>query len=361
MKAKVYFYPIAGKPSPEELGNAAVKLFQAGSGDKNWTSAKASAGDFIAVKIHFGEKGNQGHIKAETAGVLCRHLKKKARPFLTDTNTLYRGERDNAWNHLMIASEHGFSIENCGVPVIISDGLRGQSQVEVEVKGEAQFVKKTFIASDISLCDGIVGLSHMTGHLLTGFGSTIKNLGMGCAGRGGKLNQHSDVKPAVKKETCVKCGQCLKWCPANAISLSDKAVIDKNKCYGCGECFAVCPVGAIKHSWQQSSDGLQKRMAEHALAALTGREAKSSYFNFLTHFTKDCDCMGGSEEPLIKDIGILFSTDPVAVDRAAFDLVEAQEGSGFIKKLWPENDSCIQMQHAEKLGLGTQEYELVKV
>ncbi|MDD5092306.1 MAG: DUF362 domain-containing protein [Candidatus Wallbacteria bacterium] len=353
MKSAVYFKPLPPDMSAEDIGREAVALFEKAGARPKW-----GKNDLIAVKIHFGEKGNLGHINARTAGVLCRHfMKSGTRPFLTDTNTLYRGQRDNAWNHLMLAHEHGFSIENCGVPVLISDGLKGQSQVPVPVKGE--LLQQVFLGSDIASSAGIVGLSHFTGHLLTGYGATVKNLGMGCAGRGGKLSQHSDVKPEVKSKSCTACGTCVKWCPAGAITIKGTAIIDLEKCIGCGECFSVCPSAAIKHSWQESSDRLQKKMAEHALGAVSGKEDKSCYFNFLTHFTKDCDCMS-CDPPLIPDIGIFFSADPVAVDQAAFDQLRKSQGDDFLARLWPGVNQDEQLSHAIRIGLGSREYDLIE-
>jgi len=317
--------------------------------------------ELVAVKIHFGEKNNTGHIKPQWIKPLLDNVKKrKCKPFLTDTNTLYRGERQNSIDHIIQAHKHGFGMDALGVPVIIADGLLSKNYSEVPVGGECFETVK--IANDILHSHCLVVLSHVTGHILTGMGAAIKNLAMGTAPRSGKQIQHSDVRPQVKAEKCRACGLCIEWCPKDAIRIYDGAArIDTEKCYGCGECIATCRYQAIRHSFKDTSGELQKKMAEYALGAVKGKRDKCCYFNFLTHVTKECDCMNKAQDKVTGDIGILASYDPVAIDKASADLLREKNKGDLFKKLWPENDYSLQIKHAEKLGLGSGSYELIWV
>ena len=315
--------------------------------------------DLVGIKIHFGEKGNKGHIRADIVRHIADLLKKKSqRVFVTDTNTLYIGHRSNSVDHMKIAARHGFSLENIGIPVIIADGLTGRNFKAVGINGG--HLKSVKIASDIAHSDFFLCLSHMTGHMQTGFGATIKNLGMGCASRAGKLEQHSNVSPEVSPVKCIGCGICLKWCPAGAILLEGrKAVIIKNKCIGCGECTVTCKIGAIEIKWSESIRVLQEKMAEYALGVVkTLTPEKMYYLNFLTHITKDCDCMAKDEPPICEDLGIMASTDPVAVDQASVDMLLKINGNDIFKKGYPDIDWSIQLKYAESIGLGSTNYEL---
>lgn len=315
--------------------------------------------DLIGIKIHFGEKGNKGHIQADIVKHIADLLKKKsARVFVTDTNTLYIGCRSNSVDHMKIADEHKFSLTNIGIPVIIADGLTGRNFTTVTVNGK--HFKNVKIASDIVHTDFLLCLSHMTGHMQTGFGATIKNLGMGCASRAGKLEQHSNVLPEVSPAKCIGCKTCLKWCPADAIIMEGrKAVIIKDKCIGCGECTVACKVGAIEIKWSESIKVLQEKMAEYAsgvVKALTPE--KMYYLNFLTHITKDCDCMTKDEPPVCADLGIMASTDPVALDQASVDALLKSNNCDIFKKGYPQIDWSIQLKHAESIGMGSTNYKL---
>ncbi|MGI6226927.1 MAG: DUF362 domain-containing protein, partial [Peptococcales bacterium] len=317
--------------------------------------------EYTAIKIHFGEKNNTGHIKPEWIKPLLEKIKNLGTlPFLTDTNTLYRGERFNSINHLLQADKHGFSISNLGVPVIIADGLLSKNYSEVEIDGK--HLSSVKIANDILHAHSLVVLSHMTGHILSGLGASIKNLAMGCAPRSGKQIQHADVKPEVAQDKCKSCGLCIKWCPVDAIQIYDGAAhIDSKKCYGCAECIATCRFQAITHTLSKTSDLLQEKMAEYALGAIKYKKDKVCFINFLTHISKECDCVGKAQEKIIQDIGILASYDPVALDQASIDLLNEKAGEDLLSQLWPENDYNIQINHGEKIGLGFKEYELIYV
>jgi len=357
--SQVWFTPVNNNEVKAKIQNKALNLLQTGLAEKNILDSD----DFTALKIHFGERKNTGYIKPEYLQGLVDELKaNQVKPFYTDTNTLYKGQRANSIDHLNQAYEHGFSREQTGIPVIIADGLLSKNFSKVEIEGK--HFAEVNIANDILHSDVLIGLSHVTGHLATCLGATIKNIGMGCASRSGKQLQHADVLPAVSKGRCTTCGQCVEWCPVNAIEIiNQKAEIDPEICYGCAECIATCRFGAISVSWGGTSEALQEKMAEYALGAIKDKKDKSLYFNFLIKITKDCDCQGKAQEREIDDIGILVSFDPVAVDQATIDLLNQKANSDFLKELWSESnlDYRTQLQHAENLGLGGREYELIEL
>ncbi len=354
--SKVWFSSLEDNADNNVISQKLVRLYHAAGFEEI-----LNKDEFVAVKIHFGEKNNTGHIKPQWIKPLLDTVKeKKCKPFLTDTNTLYRGERQNSIDHLMQAHEHGFGVQTLGVPVIIADGLLSKNYSEVPVSGEHfQSVK---IANDILHSHSLMVLSHVTGHIISGMGAAIKNLAMGCAPISGKQIQHADVRPQVNPEKCKACKLCIEWCPKDAIQIYDGvARIDVEKCYGCGECIASCRYHAIKNSFKNTSSGLQEKMAEYALGAVKNKDGKCCYFNFLTHVSKECDCMNKVQDKVIGDIGILASYDPVAIDQASVDLLKKKSGKDILRKLWPENDYNVQIAHAAKIDLGSDSYELVKV
>ncbi len=354
--SKVWFSSLEDNAGAVEISEKLVRLYDAAGFEKIF-----GEDEFTAVKIHFGEKNNTGHIKPQWIKPLLDTLKeKKCKPFLTDTNTLYRGERQNSIDHLMQAYEHGFSIETLGVPVIIADGLLSKNFSEVAVPGE--HFQSVRIANDILHSHSLMVLSHVTGHILSGMGAAIKNLAMGAAPRSGKQVQHADVRPEVNAEKCRGCRLCMEWCPRDAIQIYDGvARIDIEKCYGCGECIATCRYQAIKYSFNDTSRALQEKMAEYAFGAVKNKEGKCCYFNFLTHITKECDCMDKVQDKITGDIGILASYDPVAIDQASVDLLKQNSGGDILRRLWPKNDYSVQIIHAGRLGMGSIDYELVDV
>lgn len=318
-------------------------------------------GNLVAVKLHFGERGNVTHIPPDLVRAVVDEIKKGgAKPFLTDTCVLYKSQRDNAVNHLLLADEHGFTVENTGAPVLIADGLLGSAEKEVDIPGS--IYKKVSLSAVALEANGVMVLTHVTGHMGIGMGGTIKNLGMGFASRKGKLRQHSVMKPAVSSKSCTGCGVCISWCPADAIVMEGEiAVIDSKKCIGCGECLAFCRFDAVKYDWRVGSNDLQKRIAEHALGVVIGKTGKAAYMNFLMSVTKDCDCMGGRQISIIPDIGILASKDPVAVDAASLGLIRDESGKELTELSYPHLDAYVQIRHGEAIGLGSSKYELVEV
>jgi uncharacterized Fe-S center protein len=286
----------------------------------------------------------------------------KTKPFITDTSTLYTGRRHNAIDHTILASERGFSVEGLGIPFIAPDGLFGTSETAVRIDGRLD--REVLIASDIVRCQSILSVAHFTGHLATCAGASIKTLGMGCSSRKGKMRQHSALKPHIKKGACTRCGQCVSHCPEAAISMEEIAAhIDEDKCIGCAECVAVCRFDAVAYDWQQENDVLQKSVAEHALGVLKGKEGRAVFFNFVMSVTKDCDCFDRTDMPtIVDDIGILASTDPVAVDKASIDLVEDRGGRKLSRLIGNTKlDWHAQIAHAVEIGLGSAEYELTEI
>jgi uncharacterized Fe-S center protein len=357
MASKVYFIKASGNDGEQTISEKARKLFKASLFARCFKEK-----DFTAVKIHVGEEGNSTYIPASyIKGLVAELLALKTKPFLTDTSTLYIGQRHNAIDHTILAAKHGFDVAGLGIPFIVSDGLFGTSETAVEINAELN--KEVFIASDIVRCQSILSVAHFTGHIATCAGATLKTLGMGCASRKGKMRQHAALQLSIGDD-CTGCGECFKHCPAGAITVSSqKAHIDQNKCIGCAECVAVCRFAAVEYDWEQENEILQRSIAEHALGVLKGKENRAAFFNFILSVTKDCDCFDSPDmRKIVDDIGIAASTDPVAVDKLSLDLVEKKAGRKLPQLL--ENDKLnplYQIEHAERIGLGTAKYQLIEV
>jgi len=357
MGAKVYFVKAGVREGQQAIAEKARRLFAAGG-----FASRFARNDFTAVKVHVGENTNTTYLKAGyLKGLIDELLSLGAKPFITDTSTLYSGRRRNAIDHTVMAAEHGFSLEALGIPFVVPDGIFGTFELAVRVDGEVN--KEVFVAADIARCQAILAVAHFTGHPAACAGGTLKTLGMGCATKKGKIKQHAALKLRIDNN-CMLCGQCRDHCPAGAITVGEsRASIDTKKCISCAECVAVCRFGAVRCNWGPETEILQKSTAEYALAALKGKTDKAVFFNFLLAITKDCDCFDSPDMPsIVDDIGILASTDPVAVDKAALDLVEQAAG----RKLGPligndKLDAAHQIEHAQRLGLGSARYELVDV
>jgi len=339
--------------------------------------------DLVAIKLHFGERGNTAYVRPIFLRRVVDRVKQcNGKPFLTDTNTLYTGSRSEAVSHLNTAIENGFAESVVNAPILIGDGLRGNSAIRVRIN--RPIFRTVPIAREICLSDALVTVTHFKGHELSGFGGALKNLGMGCASREGKLSQHSNISPKVNNKACRGCETCLSWCAQEAISMlslkpgvevkRSNALIDPKKCIGCGECILSCPSGAIEIQWNESIPIFQKKMVEHAYGAVQKKKGRVLHLNFLTQISPACDCYGYSDAPIVNDIGILSSEDPVAIDQASVDLVNGEAGNraSKLQKNWnpgedkfraiyPEVDWNIQLAYAEEIGMGTRKYELVKV
>jgi hypothetical protein len=343
-KAKVYYLP-------QDAYAKVPELIQKVSGDIY------KKGDFVALKIHFGEKGNKGYIKPEWVKPVVNVVKNKgAYPFLTDTNTIYRGQRADAVNHTMMALGHGFKIEKVGAPVIIADGLRGHDFVDVPIKGKHFTSLK--IARGIFDAHSMIVLSHLKGHILTGYGGALKNLGMGCAAKGAKYEMHAGMYPTLAPEKCIGCGECIKWCAARALTLpGGKINLDKSLCAGCGECILACIHEAIDIPWDASASKVQEALVEYAYGAV--KDKPVCYVNYMHHISEHCDCWSTNNPVLLDDQGILVSIDPVAIDQAGIDIINKAAGKDLFKEVHPGVDYNVQLLYAEKLGMGSREYELI--
>lgn len=352
MKSKVYLARIKEK---KDALTSSINLLL----ERVWPDG-IGRHDITAIKLHFGEEGNISFIDPRYVRRVVDWIKGKGvTPFLTDTNTLYKGSRSTTPSHIATAIKNGFTYEVVKAPIVIADGLRGENYKEIEInKG---FYKSVKIGTEIALADALIALTHFKGHELTGFGGTIKNLGMGCACREGKLSQHSTASPFVKRDMCTGCGICIENCAFDAIALLDaKAYINPERCSGCSQCIVVCPEGTIKIQWNESTANIQKKMAEYALGALRGKEGKFLCLNFLINITPICDCYDYNKPPIMADIGILASNDPVAIDQASIDLVNA-DGRDRFREIYPEIDWSIQLSYGESIGLGRRGYELIEV
>jgi len=325
--------------------------------------------DLVAIKLSFGELGNVGFIQPPFVRTVVEEvLRLGGRPVLMDSNTLYAGSRSNAYDSLVTALKNGFSYATVGAPILILDGLVGRDFREVPVPG---FIyDRVKIGTGLLDADALISLAHFKGHMLAGFGGQIKNLSMGGAPRSGKQMMHSDVKPQVNEDSCTACGRCAKWCPAQAITVQEHAAIDAERCIGCGECTVTCTRRAIEVSWESEAGLVQKKMAEFALGALTGKAGKFLGVSFMMRITPDCDCANWSDAPITPDVGILAGLDAVALDQAAHDLVNRQEGivaSALGKRgvSAPDKfahihrlDPTVQLAHGQEIGLGTREYRI---
>ncbi len=355
MKSSVYFVPASAGETPEVLSEKAKKAYMAIGFDE-----KIAGDDFVAMKIHFGEKNNAGYIQpAWLKGIISEIRKRTPRAFLSDSNTLYVGRRSNSVEHIQLAWSHGFTPDAVQVPIIIADGLIGRD-VQSVPGGHAR-VPSARIASAFLNADALLCLSHVTGHVQTGIGASIKNMGMGCASRAGKLDQHSVVHPRVAAKQCRNCSICFDHCPEGAIIQAEGHVrINGKKCIGCGECLVVCKPGAIKWQWDEDSQRIQEKLAEYALTVQSHFRGKVGFINFLVRITKDCDCMAVNEPRIVEDIGILASSDPVALDQATADLVIARGGKDVFRKGY-DIDWSVQLRHGEKIGLGRTGYKFIEL
>lgn len=357
MKSKVYFIKTDTNEPSGSIEHKISKLIT----ESKVLSSAVSAKDRVAVKMHFGEEGNTGYIRGEYVKVIIQALKNlKAQPFLVDSNTLYKGKRATSLEHLQLAKEHGFSQASMGVAVVIPDETKDNCVVDVPLNG--QFIKTAKIIRPIVEADALLGLAHFKGHIMTGFGGALKNFGMGAASRRGKLEQHSSVSPLVIIDECIGCGICVDNCPVQAIILKEKkAQINNSICIGCATCIAVCPQAAIDVPWEHGASTIAQKMAEYAQAALAKRKGKCAFLNFIIKVTKECDCLAKDDPREVDDVGIAASVDPVALDKACVDLVNQKAGKDLFKELHLSRSWMTQLIHAQKIGLGTLDYELIKV
>lgn len=368
MASPVYFANVRSRLPNENKITKIQKLFDAAD-----LGACISQNDLSAVKVHFGERGSDAFVSPVFVRQIVDKIKAKgARPFITDTNTLYSGSRYTAVDHLTTAIEHGFGYAVTGAPLIISDGLRSTNFVEVPV--DLKHFKSVKVASDIYHADSLIMINHFKGHEMSGFGGAIKNLAMGCAPAVGKREQHQ-AGMSVLQDTCVRCNVCVDVCPEDAITMTKAgASIDRTVCSGCGECMNRCAQHAIEFDWQTEIDPFMERMTEYAYGAIANKKGKVGYISFLINIVPDCDCVPWSDAAIVPDIGILAAQDPVSIDAACFDLVNKQAGihntklSGGLdpgddkfQALWRHTHSRLQLEYGDQIGLGSREYTLIEI
>ena len=330
---------------------------------------------FAAIKLHFGEPGNLAFLRPNWAKAVADFVKERGgKPFLTDCNTLYVGGRKNALDHMDAAMLNGFSPLSTGCQIIIADGLKGNDEVEVPVRG-GEYVQKAKIGRAVMDADVFISLTHFKGHEQAGFGGCLKNIGMGCGSRAGKMEQHNSGKPFVKQKLCVGCHACAKICAHGAPTFGpdNKATIDTDKCVGCARCLAVCPKDAIQCMYDEAPSILNYKIAEYTKAVVDGRPC--FHVSLVMDVSPNCDCHGENDVPIVPNVGMFASFDPVALDQACIDAVLAQPkmpnsviGSGeacqcedHFKAAHPDTDWEAALIHSEKIGLGSREYELVKI
>lgn len=374
MSTKV-FYIDARSKSPKSNSIAKIETLLTKLTELNPGAIKEK--DFCAIKLHFGEKGNEGYISPVLARVAADiAVQKKAKPFFTDTNTLYSGYRTNAIDHLKTAASHGYVPEVCGAPIIIADGLKSNDWKEVPLSESCVHFKSAKIANGILDADSMIVLSHVKGHEMAGFGGAIKNLAMGCAPFMGKRDQHC-VKFNVNDAKCISCGRCVEVCPVGAAQIpakGAKAFIDQELCIGCGECLTNCIPKAIEMDWKVGLREFTEKMTEYALGAIHNKKNRLLFVSIIQKVVPLCDCVPWSDLPIVPDLGFLAGTDPVAMDQAAFDLIKAAPvwpGSALDGKAGPGIDKFtamhpnampeLQMEHGQKIGLGNRTYELVRL
>ncbi|MEG0689257.1 MAG: DUF362 domain-containing protein [Hungatella sp.] len=325
---------------------------------------------YTAIKIHFGEPGNLSYLRPNYAKVLVDLIKAQGgQVFLTDCNTLYVGRRKNALDHLDSAYENGYNPFTTGCHILIADGLKGTDEVPVPIHGD--YVKEAKIGRAIMDADIFISLTHFKGHESTGFGGTLKNIGMGCGSRAGKMEMHNAGKPHVVTARCVGCGACQKNCAHSAITITDhKASIDHNLCVGCGRCIGVCPTDAVDSACDESNDILNCKIAEYSYAVLKDRP--NFHISLVVDVSPNCDCHSENDVPIVPNVGMFASFDPVALDMACVDAVNRQpiiKGSilsmqpqthrDHFTDTHPETNWETAIDHAVKLGLGNKEYQLI--
>ena len=369
MASKVYFADLRADVH-ENLQQKLTRLMKtAGMGDIDFQDK------FVAIKLHFGEPGNLAFLRPNWARTVADFVKERGgKPFLTDCNTLYVGGRKNALDHMDSAMLNGFNPMTTGCQIIIGDGLKGSDEVEVPVVG-GEYVKNAKIGRAVMDADVFISLTHFKGHEEAGFGGCLKNIGMGCGSRAGKMEQHNAGKPHVAQKYCIGCGQCRKICAHGApIIENGKAHIDHDRCVGCGRCIAVCPKNAVQINWDETTINLNRKIAEYTKAVVDGRPC--FHISLVIDVSPNCDCRPENDMAIVPNVGMFASFDPVALDIACVDAVNAQtplRGSAaddahakahvhdHFQRLHPDTNWRSCLEHGEKIGIGTREYELIKI
>ena len=337
-------------------------------------------GKFVAIKLHFGELGNISYLRPNYARAVVDVVKELGgKPFLTDCNTMYPGSRKNALEHLECAWQNGFTPLTVGCPILIGDGLKGTDDVEIPVEG-GEYVEKAKIGRAIMDADVFISLTHFKGHEMTGFGGAIKNIGMGCGSRAGKKEQHASGKPKINSDACRGCTRCQKECANSGLvfdAQTRKMHVDEVHCVGCGRCLGACNFDAIYFTNDNAQAALNCRMAEYTKAVVFGRP--QFHISLIVDVSPNCDCHAENDVPILPNIGMFVSTDPLALDQACVDACMAAEpmpGSQLARHLadpsfhdhhdhftnsTPESEWRSCLAHAEKIGLGSRSYDLIEM
>ena len=333
---------------------------------------------FVAIKMHFGELGNLGFLRPNYARAVVDMVKEMGgKPYLTDCNTLYPGSRKNALEHLECAWQNGFTPLTVGCPILIGDGLKGTDDISVPVEG-GEYIKEAKIGRAVMDGDVFISLSHFKGHEMAGFGGAIKNIGMGCGSRAGKKDQHSNGKPTIDQESCKGCRRCMRECANNGLVFDTekkKMQVNADNCVGCGRCLGACNFDAIRFTNDAATKELNCRMAEYAKAVVDGRP--NFHISLIVDVSPNCDCHAENDAPILPNIGMFASFDPLALDQACVDACLKQEPlpnsqlsdnmhsehfcdhhDHFVNST-PESEYKTCLEHAEKIGLGSREYELI--
>ena len=373
-KSKVYFTDFRTTYGGESMPKKLQRLIKtAGISDIDFDNK------LVAIKMHFGELGNVAYLRPNYAKAVVDVIKELGgKPFLTDCNTLYVGSRKNALEHLECAWENGFSPLSAGCPVIIADGLKGTDDIDVPVEGE--YCKTAKIGHAVMDADIVISLSHFKGHEEAGFGGTIKNIGMGCGSRAGKADMHNNGTPSIDQNKCRGCKRCQRVCANGGLQYNEqihKMSINENNCLGCGRCLGECNYDAISFKKANAVEVLDAKIAEYTKAVIQDRP--HFHINLIVDVSPYCDCHSENDAPIIPNIGMYASFDPVAIDQACADACLAatafensQVGDnlkkdGFVdhhdhfKNSSPESEWKFQLSHGEKIGIGSREYEIVKI
>ena len=373
-RSEVYFSDLRCTFGQSQLDKLKRLIKRAGMGEIDFEDK------LVAVKIHFGEWGNLAHLRPQYARVMCEYIKEQGgKPFLTDANTLYAGYRNNAVAHLGCAAMNGYNELVTGVPIIIADGLRGTDERLIPVPA-GKHVKEAKVASAVAEADVVISLSHFKGHMVAGFGGALKNIGMGCGSKMGKMEMHSAGTPAIDEDLCCGCGACARNCANAGVEVQNGKARITDTCVGCGHCFSFCPKGAIECKWDEAKAVMSEKVAEYTWATLAGKP--HFHVSFVMDVSPDCDCDPGNDVPMVPDVGMFASFDPVALDQACVDAVNAQPVfmNSAIAQAAREHECChaenakdiFKLAHpdvcweagltrGEELGLGTRNYQLIDV